>query len=97
MTWFVYILFCDQKIFYVGMTSNLEERLIEHKRGYSPYTKKFSEIELVYQENYKTKVEAEKRELQLKSWFIAKKKALIIKNRELLIKLSKSREFVDGG
>ena len=95
MSWLVYILLCDQKIFYVGMTSNLEERLIDHKNGYSPYTKKFSEIELVCQENYKTRTEAERREIQLKGWSVAKKKALIAKNKDLLIKLSKSQEIVD--
>lgn len=77
------------------MTNNLKERLIEHKRRYSPYTKKFSEIELVYYENYKTKTETERRELQLKGWSVAKKKALIAKDKDSLIKLSKSRKLVN--
>ncbi|MBI2591159.1 MAG: GIY-YIG nuclease family protein [Candidatus Brennerbacteria bacterium] len=92
MTWVVYILFCDQKTFYIGITSNLNKRLKEHKSGYSSYTKKFSEIKLVYQEKYPKKSIAEKRENQLKGWSIAKKKALIAGNKDLLIKLSKSFE-----
>lgn len=97
MHWVVYILFCNQKTFYVGITKDLKERLNEHKKGYSLYTKKFSDIKLVYKENYKTRKEAELREKQLKGWSIAKKKALILGDKKLLIKLSKSRKLVDGG
>ena len=39
---------------------------------------------------------AEKREKQLKGWSVAKKKALIQGNIELLKRLSKSAEHVDG-
>ena len=96
MSWLVYILFCDQKTFYIGITSNLDKRLKEHKSGYSPYTKKFSEIKLVYQERHSKKSTAEKRESQLKGWTIAKKKALIAGSKDLLIKLSKSFESSEG-
>jgi len=96
MAHFVYILLRDQKTFYVGMTENLEKRIFEHKSGYSPTTKKFSDIELVHNEKHRTYREAEKREIQLKGWSIAKKKALISGNKELLVKLSKSRELGDA-
>lgn len=85
-----YILFCDKKTFYVGMTDNLERRIIEHKNHYSKYTKKFSDIQLVYSENFENKTAAENRERQLKGWSFAKKKALIDNDKGLLIKLSKS-------
>ena len=62
--WFVYLLLCDQKTFYVGITPDL-------------FTKKFSEIELVYCEKYDDKYQAAKREKQLKGWSVAKKKMLI--------------------
>jgi putative endonuclease len=91
LSWFVYILFCDQKTFYVGITDNLKRRILEHKEGYSSYTKKFSDIRLVYLENYNIKKKAENREKQLKGWTTAKKKALIKRNKTLLIKLSKSK------
>ena len=89
MVYFVYILLCDEKTFYVGLTDNLERRLTQHKRKESFYTKKFSQIKLVYKEQYSLKWQAEKREQQLKRWSIAKKKALISGDKELLIKLSK--------
>lgn len=95
MSYFVYILFCDQRTFYTGSTDNLERRLKEHKSKKSFYTKQFSEIELVYQEVCKDKREAEKRELQIKGWSAAKKKALIDGNKELLKKLSRGTEPVE--
>jgi len=94
-SWFVYILLCDQKTLYVGRTEDLEKRLTEHQRGYSPFTKKFSEIELVYQEQCGSYRKAEQRESQLKKWSVAKKKALIAEDKALLTELSKSREFGD--
>ncbi len=96
MTWFVYILLCDQKTFYIGITQSLRKRIWEHVSGYSPTTKKFSVIELVYGEKYKTRAEAERREVQLKDWSVAKKKALIAGDRDSLIKLSKSHGLVDA-
>jgi len=92
MNCYTYILFCNQKTFYIGITDDLNKRLNEHCCGYSPYTKKFSDIKLVHFEKYPNKIEAERREKQLKGWTIAKKKALISGNKDLLKKLSKSRE-----
>lgn len=90
MGWSIYILFCDKKTFYVGMTDNLSRRIFEHKNKYSIFTKKFSEIELVYSEGLKSRQEAINRETQIKGWSYAKKKALIDGNKELLVKLSRS-------
>lgn len=78
------------------MTKDLKKRAFEHKNGYSPTTKRFSEIELVHSEMYKTYRGAEKRELQIKGWSFAKKKALISGDKDLLIKLSKSHGFGDA-
>ncbi len=93
--WYVYILFCDNKSYYVGMTDNLDRRIDQHKKGKSFYTKQFSDIQLVYSEKQSSKAAAEKRELQIKKWSVAKKKALINGDLELLKKLSKGLEFVD--
>jgi len=90
MTWHTYILLCDEKIFYVGITSNLEQRVLSHQSKYNIGTKKFSHIELVYTEQYFDRNSAEKREKQLKGWTHAKKKALVEGNIELLKQLSKS-------
>jgi len=93
--WILYILFCDHKTFYVGITDNLERRLRQHRNKESFFTKKFYELELVYTEKFNKRVEAERREKQIKGWSVAKKKALIDNKRDELIKLSKCREIVD--
>ena len=93
--WYVYIFLCDQKTFYVGSTDNLERRLQQHIRKESFYTKKFSDIKLVYKESYFTRGEAMRREEQIKRWSIAKKKALITGDIKSLRKLSKGRGRVE--
>jgi len=90
VVWFVYILLCDNRKFYVGLTDNLDRRLEQHRKKQSFYTRQFSIIDLVYNEKLKTRREAENREKQIKGWSSAKKKALILGNKPLLVKLSKS-------
>lgn len=75
--WFVYMLFCDQKTFYVGITSDIVNRIKQHKNKNSFFTKKFSDLKLVYCEKYKSEHEAVLREKQLKGWSKTKKKMLI--------------------
>ena len=75
--WFVYLLICDHKTYYVGITDNLVGRLKSHKNKQSFFTKKFSDIELVHCEKYGTKYGAAKREKQLKGWSRGKKQMLV--------------------
>jgi len=75
--WYVYLLLCDQKTFYVGITDNPRERLSEHRKGKSIFTKKFSDIKFVYCEYWSSKHKAVIREKQLKGWSRAKKQMLI--------------------
>jgi len=91
MTWYIYILLCDQKTFYVGLTHDLNQRFTSHKLQRNIGTKKFSDLKLVYHEQFNTRKEAENREKQLKSWTFAKKKALVDRDIKLLIQLSKTR------
>ena len=75
------MLLCNQKTFYVGITDNVSRRFDEHRSKSSFFTKKFSDIELIYCEKYGTKHEAVAREKQIKGWSRAKKQKLI--NQEL--------------
>lgn len=50
---------------------------MQHKSKQSLFTIRFSEIRLVYCEQYRTKYEAAKRERQLKGWSHAKKQMLV--------------------
>jgi putative endonuclease len=54
--------------FYIGQTSNLEDRLKRHNEGRSQFTKGKGPWNLVYQEQYSTRTEAIRREKQLKKW-----------------------------
>ena len=85
MKYFLYILLCNQKTYYVGVTNNLDKRLHQHKSGESQFTSQFSDIQLVYFEEYPTLVLARRRETQLKGWSHAKKEKYILE------KVSKNR------
>ena len=76
-TWYVYLLLCDQKTFYVGITNDLKNRITQHKTKQSFFTKKFSDIKLVYCEKYSTDHQAALREKQIKGWSRTKKQMLI--------------------
>ena len=69
MDFVVYILFSEIKNrFYIGFTSNLEERIVRHNQKSKGFTGNVNEWKVVYIENYQTKELAHKRELQIKSW-----------------------------
>lgn len=52
---------------YIGSTANLEARLKKHNAGSVRSTKYRRPLELIYYEEFETKVEAEKREKFFKS------------------------------
>jgi len=67
MIYTVYILQSQfDRSFYVGYTSNLERRLLEHNEGRSRYTAKKRPWLLFYSEDYSSKREALIRERFLK-------------------------------
>ncbi|HOX29772.1 MAG TPA: GIY-YIG nuclease family protein [Candidatus Paceibacterota bacterium] len=75
--WYLYLLLCDKKTFYVGISNDLAKRLNEHRNKESFYTRKFFCVEIVYCEKYSTVSEAAKREKQIKGWNHAKKQMLV--------------------
>ena len=55
--------------FYIGVTSDLSKRIIEHKEGLaSKFTKKYTITDLVYYEKFSEINQAIAREKQLKNW-----------------------------
>jgi len=69
MQYQVYILFSDSKNrYYIGYTSNLEERIVRHNQKSKGFTGNINDWKVVYTESYISKEEAQKRELQIKSW-----------------------------
>lgn len=76
---YVYILTNYEKtVLYIGVTSNLERRISEHKtHAIEGFTDKYNVTNLMYIETYETIEEAIAREKQLKRWSRSKKVALI--------------------
>ena len=88
--YYVYILRCANSNLYVGSTHNLQARLKAHNDGRgAAYTFKHRPIDLVYSEEYQSKVESLNRKRQLKHWSHGKKEALIFGNRTRLKHLSR--------
>lgn len=71
--WHVYIIECRNGKLYIGITENLKRRLREHSHSGSHFTSYNPIKSFLYSEQYSTKIEAEKREAQIKRWSKAKK------------------------
>ena len=82
--WFCYMLQCSDGSFYVGIANDLEERLKEHSWGKdSEYTAKRRPVTLVWHQEFASKQDARKREVELKGWSRRKKLELIRKGAAL--------------
>jgi len=67
--WFVYILLCEDGSLYTGSTNNLEKRFEVHKSGKGgSYTRSHKPLKLIYSQELRTRSEALKREIEIKSW-----------------------------
>ena len=65
----LYILLSEKtNKFYIGSTGNLEDRFTRHNGGRSNATKFGIPWKLIYSEEFETRSEAIKRELEVKSW-----------------------------
>ena len=83
MVFFVYILFSYSKDkFYIGFTSNIEERIIRHNQKSKGFTGNNNDWKIVYSETFSEKSEAIAREKQIKSWKSKIKIQELIKNKE---------------
>lgn len=75
--WQLYILLCDNKFLYVGITNNIVHRLKQHQNHHSTYTKQFTSIKLAYTEEFLNRADAVSREKEIKGWNRQKKLNLI--------------------
>lgn len=65
-------------VFYIGVTSDIERRMAEHKSHRIPgFTQRYNVDKLVYLEEHCSIKDAIAREKQLKGWCRSKKKALV--------------------
>jgi putative endonuclease len=89
--YWTYILKCSDGSFYIGMTNDIDQRILQHNSGVNSdcYTFKKRPVELVYQAMFQNPNEAIAFEKKLKGWSRAKKIALINGEFEKLAGLSK--------
>jgi putative endonuclease len=65
----IYVLGSRKLVLYVGVTTDLQKRLLEHKNGvFGGFTKRYNVDKLLYFERYENIGDAIKREKQLKNW-----------------------------
>lgn len=77
-TYYVYIMASKSRTLYVGVTNNLERRVLQHRRKLLPgFTSRYNIIRLVYFEVFGEIRTAIAREKQIKSWGRMKKVSLI--------------------
>lgn len=88
---YVYILRCADSALYIGMTSDLNRRFLEHIHGKYPsaFTFKRRPVELIWSATFTSVHDAIRTEKQLKKWTRKKKEALINGDEDLLVALSK--------
>jgi putative endonuclease len=76
--WFVYILSCSDRSYYVGISPDVEKRVKLHNDGKAAiHTKLHRPVILIYKQQFSSKSEARKREMQIKGWSRIKKEKLI--------------------
>jgi len=75
--WSVYIIECQDGIYYTGMTYNIDKRLEQHRLGLgSKFTSKHGFKCIRYVEEFANIEDARRREIQLKDFSRKKKEAL---------------------
>ena len=93
MTFWVYMLRCADRSYYVGHTDDLERRVAEHASGaIGGYTSVRLPVELAFAAEMPSRDEAIVRERQLKGWSRAKKEALIAGDWSRVSLLARGRD-----
>ena len=67
--YYVYILASQTRCLYIGMTSNIEHRIFQHKtHAFEGFTSKYNVTSLVYFEQHGDVMTAIRRETEMKAW-----------------------------
>ena len=92
MAFWVYMLQCADKSYYVGHTDDLERRVAEHESGtIAGYTQSRRPVWLVFSDSFPTRLEALEAERRLKGWGRAKKEALVAGDWQRVSELGRKR------
>lgn len=94
-SYFVYMVFCTDGTYYVGVTNDAERRIAEHNVGIDPdcYTYSRRPVVRVWSQEYSEILQAIDAEKKLKGWSHAKKSALARGDWKLIQALSKSKDY----
>ncbi|HKI00047.1 MAG TPA: GIY-YIG nuclease family protein [Candidatus Sulfotelmatobacter sp.] len=77
-TYYVYILSSQRRVLYIGITSNIEQRVFQHKtHAFGGFTAKYNVTSLVYFERHGSVTTAIRREKEMKAWRRKEKVSLI--------------------
>ncbi|RZK20685.1 MAG: GIY-YIG nuclease family protein [Pedobacter sp.] len=92
--YFVYILECFDKCYYVGVTNDLEARISQHNNGenISSYTFTRRPVVLKYYKRFDQIEHAIEFEKQVKGWSRKKKEALFSEDWNEIVRLSNSKK-----
>ncbi|MFA5126858.1 MAG: GIY-YIG nuclease family protein [Patescibacteria group bacterium] len=76
--YYFYLARCNDNTLYSGYTNNIKRREHRHNLGEgAKYTRRRLPIKIIYWEKYDTRIEAMRRETQVKRWSKIKKENLI--------------------
>jgi putative endonuclease len=76
--YYVYIMTNRTRTLYIGMTGELERRVLEHKQKLNPgFTSKYNITDLVWHQDFDDPNQAIEAEKRIKAWKRSKKIALI--------------------
>jgi tRNA/rRNA methyltransferase len=93
MTFWAYILRCADGTYYTGHTDDLERRVGQHQTGeVAGYTHDRRPVELMWSQDFGTRLEALAAETQVKDWSRKKKEALFRDDWDAVSAARKSRE-----
>lgn len=93
MSFYAYLLRCNDGSYYAGHTDNLELRLAQHQSGaLGGYTARRLPVELVWSDMFMERDQAFQVERKLKGWSRAKKEALIGGDWETIQMLARNRQ-----
>ena len=77
--WFCYMVRCNDGSLYVGVASNVEERVKRHNRGFgATFTSKRRPVQLIWWQEFPEQKAARHRERELKGWRREKKLKLLL-------------------
>jgi 5-(carboxyamino)imidazole ribonucleotide synthase len=91
--YFVYILFCNDGFYYIGLTDDLIKDFNAHNDGAYEFTSARTPVKMMYYEVIPSLQEAKKRQQQFRGWSRSKKKALIEQNFHKLQLLSQCQNM----